>query len=135
MPYEIINASRGRVTIRVVGTGAVTINLADLAANTVTAANASVVSVETVRAATISQAHWAADNNAVPPNGVAYWSVKRGATEVLQLPGTGAIPFNQFGMSVANNSTANVIVELVNGGVGTLMLELTKDASYSPSID
>lgn len=128
MPHEIINASRGRVTIRVVGTGTTTITLADLAANTVTAANASVVSVETVSAATISQAHWTANTGA-------YWSVKRGVTEVLQLTGTGAIPFNHFGMSVANNATGNVVVELVNGGHGTLMLELTKDASYSPSID
>lgn len=128
MSHEIINASRGRVTIRVVGAGVHTINLSDLSANTVTAANASIVSVETVRATTISQAHWAANTGS-------YWSVKRGANEVLQLPGTGAIPFNHFGMSVANNSTSNVVIELVNGGSGTLMLELTKDASYSPSID
>lgn len=129
MAYEITNASKGRVTIRVVGTGVNTINLADLAANTVTSANASVVSVETVRAATISQAHWTANT------GNAYWSVKRGLTEVLQLPLAGSIPFNHFGMSVANNSTGTIVVELVDGGTGTLILEVTKDTSYSPSIE
>lgn len=129
MAYEIINATRGRVTLRVVGTGVNTINITDFAANTVTSVNTSVVSVETVRAVTLSQAHWAANT------GTAYWSIKRGGTEVLQLPGTGSIPFNQFGMSVANNSTANVIVELVNGGSGTIMIELTKDTSYLPYIE
>ena len=41
MSYEITNASRGRVTLRVVGTGAATIELSDLAANTVRSQNTS----------------------------------------------------------------------------------------------
>lgn len=129
MSYEITNASRGRVTLRVVGTGAISIELADLVANTVRSQNTSTIAVETVNAATITQAHWTANT------GNAYWSVKRNTTEVLQLPGTGAIPFNTFGMSVANTSTSNIVVELMNGGSGTIMLEITKDATYLPAIE
>mgnify|MGYP003344623017 CR=1 FL=1 len=129
MSYEITNASRGRVTLRVVGTGAATIELSDLAANTVRSQNTSAVVEEIVTSATITQAHWAANT------GSAYWSVKRNTTEVLQLPGTGAIPFNTFGMTVSNTPTSNIIVELVNGGSGTIMLEITKDATYSPAIE
>jgi hypothetical protein len=129
MSYEIINASRGRVTLRVVGTGSVSIELADLVANTVSAQNTHAIVEEIVSRAIITQAHWAANT------GNAYWSVKRNTTEILQLPGTGAIPFNTFGMTVANTATANIVIDLVNGGSGTLILELTKDATYSPAIE
>jgi len=129
MSYEIINASRGRVTLRVVGTGTVSIELRDLVANTVRSQDTSISVEEIVNRAVITQAHWAANV------GTAYWSVKRDTVEVLQLPGTGQIPFNSFGMTVANTAASNIVIQLVNGGSGTLMLELTKDAIYSPAIE
>jgi hypothetical protein len=114
MSYEIINSKRGSSVIRAEGVGTYTIQLTDLSTNT---------SIETVTDASIKRAAWSSNG---------YITVGRGATPntMLSLYNSGEIHFSEFGYSVANTSTGNIVVQIVTGG--TCVLEISKIATYSP---
>jgi hypothetical protein len=117
MPYEIINTLRARSVIRITGNTATRINLSQLSTNTTT---------ETVSAASITYVNTSTDGK---------WSIYRGndATGVLVLEyfGENDLPLTQHDLSIANSSTSNIYV--TNSGTGgTLILQVSKSASYNP---
>jgi hypothetical protein len=120
MPLEIINAVRAKSTIRLVGGAANThINLSDLSAQT----------GETVSAAAIAQV-------STSTNGI--FRVYRGnnvtGNLILELASTAAnFVFYEYDITLANNSTSNVFIEHT-GTAGTLIMQLTKTATYSPAL-
>lgn len=126
MAYEIVKGPKSRVMVRVNGaTTGLVINLADIAANT-TVSLTGAVSEETVTSATVARAFWSTANSG-------YWKISRGSTSVLELGGSGFWNLVEAGMSVANTSTGTIAIDLVGTSNGSLVLELTKDATYSPA--
>lgn len=130
MAYEIENTTKSKCIVRVVGsTTGLTLNLADFAANTVTEQNPISAVTETVSAITISRAFWS--SNSV----TSFWRVSRGGSNtILELAGTGSWNLIENGIAVANSATQNVNIDLIGTTNGTLILEVSKRASYSPSI-
>lgn len=125
MAYEIVKGPKSRVMIRVNGaTSGLVINLANVAANAVVSLSGA-VSEETVTSATISRIFWSTANSG-------YWKISRSSTSVLELGGSGFWNLVEAGMTVANTSTGNVGIDLVGTTNGSLVLELTKEATYSP---
>jgi hypothetical protein len=120
MPYEIINSNRSKSVVRVVGNTATLMTLSQLSSN---------VSNETVTGASISQVFSTSDGT---------WNVYRGndasGTLVMQLNGENVLPLSQSDIAVANNSTANIYVTN-SGTAGTLILQLTKTATYLRDVD
>ena len=115
MAYDIVNSIRSKSTIYVTGTGATTIELNQLRANPTT---------ETVSAAAITTV-------ISSTNGT--WTVKRGGasgTTVLELWGDHNINFAQQDITIANSSSSNIYVTN-SGANGTLILQVTKTASYN----
>ena len=119
MPYEILNSKRSKSTIRVTGNTATRINLESLSTNTTT---------EIITGATFTHVMSASDG---------FWKVYRGndatGNLVLDLPGGNDWPLAQYDIALANTSTANIYV--TNSGTGgTLIMSLSKTATYSPSL-
>ena len=119
MPYEISNTLRARSIIRVTGNTATRINLSQLSTNTTT---------ETISAAAITHVNSSTDGK---------WSIYRGndATGVLVLEyfGENDIPFTQHDISISNSATSNIYV--TNSGTGgTLILQVSKVATYNPDL-
>jgi hypothetical protein len=118
MPSEIINAVRAKSTIRVVGGVANThINLSALSAQT----------GETVTAAAIAQV-------STSTNGI--FRIYRGnsgaGTLILELPSAATnLVLYEYDITFANSATANVFVEHT-GTAGTLVMQLSKTATYDP---
>lgn len=110
MAYEITNTLRSSSIIRVVDTGYANVQLANLAFN----AN------ETVDSASIKRMNWATTGSI---------RVIRGGLEVAHLYGTGEIRLDDYGHSIANNSTGNVQILVATSG--TIFLELSKETSYA----
>lgn len=126
MPHEIVKGPKSRVMIRVNGaTTGLVINLANVAANTIVALSGD-VSEETVTSATIARVFWSTANTG-------YWKISRSANSVLELGGSGFWNLIEAGMSVANTSTGNLGIDLVGTTNGSLVIELTKEATYSPA--
>lgn len=126
MSYEIIKSSKGRVTLRVNGaTSSLVLDLADFRANTPVAQNTQATSVETVTGLTLTRAYWSTANSG-------YWQISRGSQSVLELGFSGVWNMIEGGHVVANNSTANVGVDLIGTTNGSLILEFSKQATYSP---
>ena len=120
MPYEIVNAKRSKSTITVVGNTATLIALSSLSTNTET---------ETITSASIG---------AVASTTDGYWRVYRGnntsGTLVLELKDNNYLPFTQTDIAVANSATSNIYV--TNSGTGgTLILQVSKTATYSTDLD
>ena len=120
MALDIANTIRSRSIITLTGNTATRINLSQLSSNT---------SLETVTAASISSAFSSSDGT---------WNVYRGndatGTLTLQLTGQNYLPLVQSDISLANNSSSNVYITNT-GTVGTLILQLSKTASYSSNLD
>ena len=118
MPYEITNSLRAKAFVRIVGNTATTITLSSLQKD----------STETVSAAAISQASGVTDG---------IWRIYRGnntsGTLVLELPAFSHYAFYEFDCAVANNATANIHVTN-SGTAGTLVLQLSKTATYSTDL-
>lgn len=126
MAYEIIKSSKGRVTLRVTGaTTGLVLDLVDFRANTTVAQNTQVESIETVTALTLTRAYWAVANTG-------YWKISRASESVLELGFSGVWNLIEGGHAVANNSTGNVEIDLVGTTNGSLILEFSKQATYSP---
>lgn len=115
MSYEVINSLRAKSTVRIVGNTAVTITLSSLAKD----------DRETVTAAAISQASGVTDG---------IWRIYRGDSTsgelLLELPSFSHYAFYEFDASLANTATANIHVTN-SGTAGTMILQLTKTATYS----
>lgn len=119
MAYEVINNKRSKSVVRVVGNSATTIVLSNLS----TGAD------ETITAAAITGVHTSTDG---------VWRVYRGnngsGVLVLELFGENSLPLTQYDIAVANTKTANLYI--TNSGTGgTLILSLSKEATYSPVLE
>ncbi len=119
MPYEILNSKRSKSIIRVVGNTATRIDLTGLSTNTTT---------EIITGAAFTHVMSTSDG---------FWKVYRGndatGTLVLDLPGGNDYPLAQYDIALANTSTANIYVTNSGAG-GTLILSLSKTATYNPSL-
>lgn len=118
MAYEIINSVRAKSTIRVTGNTNTLITLSNLAA----------IPSETVSEAAIAQASGVTDG---------VWRVYRGNDAngelILELPTFAHFVFYEFDITLASNSSSNVFITN-SGTVGTLILQLSKTATYSPPL-
>ena len=120
---DITNSLRSRSVIRVVNTAAndnTVITLASLSANS---------ALETVSQAAITQVISTSNNGR--------WKIYRGndASGVLIMTvGDGAdFPLSQYDIAIANTPTANIFVTN-SGADGTLILQVTKTATYSSGL-
>jgi hypothetical protein len=126
MAYEIVKGPKSRVMIRVNGaTSGLVINLADVAANTIVAGSGA-VSEETVTNLSISRVFWTTANTG-------YWKISRNTNSVLELGNSGFWNLMEASLSVANTSTGNIGIDLIGTNNGSLIIELAKEATYSPS--
>ena len=110
MAYELSNTLRSGSILRVVDAGTVTIQTSNLAYN----AN------ETVSSFNIRRIFWSTNGSI---------QIARGGVNVLALHNAGEIKLDEWGHTVANNSTANISVTITTGG--SCVLELSKDATYA----
>ena len=116
MGYELKNTQRSSSILRCVDTGTYTINLQDLAANT---ANIG----ETINSASIKRITWSTNGSI---------SITRNAVPLLALHNAGEMRFDEYGHSIANNSTSNLAITITTGG--SLVMEITKDTSYNVAL-
>jgi hypothetical protein len=119
MPFEIINAVRAKSTIRIVGGAANTaINLNTLSAQT----------GETVTEAAIAQV-------SASTNGI--YRIYRGnnssGTLILEISTPINLVLYEYDITFANSATANIWVEHT-GTAGSLIMQVTKSATYSPAL-
>ena len=120
MSVEITNSLRSRSVIRVTGTGATTVSLANLAVN----AN------ETVSNAAICHIISSSDATGA-------WTIKRGGsggTTIAVLYGSNDMPLSQYDISLANSSGSDIYVSN-SGADGTLILSVTKTATYATPLE
>ena len=80
----------------------------------------SVVRVEGVSAADIKRINWSTNGNI---------TIVRNGHVIGTFHNAGEYKADESGYSIANNSTANVVITVTTGG--TLFLELTKTATYT----
>lgn len=119
MAFEITNNKRSKSVIRVVGNTATAVTLTQLS----TGAD------ETVTAASITGYHSSTDGK---------WRIYRGndasGVLVLELFGDHSVQLTQSDITIANTKTANVYI--TNSGTGgTMILTLSKEATYSPALE
>jgi hypothetical protein len=110
MPIEITNTLRGSSLIRVEGIGTYYANLISLAVD----------SNEVVSAANIRRINWSTNGNI---------QIVRNGNNIATLHTVGEIKLDEWGQSIANNNTSNVVITVVTGG--TLFLEVSKSATYT----
>lgn len=110
MPFEITNSLRSSSIIRIEGTGTTTVALANLAVN----AN------ESVSAASIKRIAWSTNGSV---------QIVRNAVPILSLHGSGEMRLDDYGHSIANNSTQAIAVTINTGG--SCILEVSKEATYA----
>jgi hypothetical protein len=110
MPIEITNTLRGASLIRVEGIGTYYANLISLAVD----------SNEVVSAANIKRINWSTNGNI---------QIVRNGNNIATLHTVGEIKLDEWGQSIANNNTSNVVITVVTGG--TLFLEVSKSATYT----
>ena len=110
MPIEITNTLRSTSVIRVEGVGTYYANLTSLAAD----------SNEVVSAANIKRINWSTNGNI---------QITRNGNNIATLHNAGEIRCDEWGYSIANNNTSNVVITVVTGG--TVFLEVSKTATYT----
>lgn len=120
MPLDISNALRSKSVITVTGNTATAINLSTLSTNT---------AVETITSASIGLVASSTDG---------WWRIYRGdntsGTLVLELKDNNYLPFTQTDISVSNSATSNIYV--TNSGTGgTLVIQLSKTATYTRNLE
>jgi len=113
MGYELKNTQRSSSILRCVDPGTYTINLQDFAANTTNIG-------ETINSASIKRINWSTNGSI---------SITRSNVPMLALHTAGEMRLDEYGHSIANNSTGNLAVTIVTGG--SLVMEITKDTSYN----
>lgn len=124
MPYEIVNAQRSKSTITVVGNTATLITLSQL--------------VKDPSASPATEIITSASIGAVASSTDGFWRVYRGnnasGTLVLELKDNNYLPFTQTDIAIANGATSNIYV--TNSGTGgTLILQVSKTATYTTDLD
>ena len=106
MPFEITNTLRGSSIVRAVDAGTYTITLNDLRANTTT---------ESVTAADIRHVKWSTNGNI---------RIVRNSIPLLALHSGGAMEFDDYGHSIANNAAQHCLhmthpsVRAITGSAG-----------------
>ena len=113
MPFELINSIRSPSIIRIEGTGTTTVALANLSVN----AN------ETVTAANIKRINWSTNGNI---------QIVRNSVPIASLHGTGEMRLDEYGYSIANNSTSSIVITVNTGG--TVVLEVSKETTYATAL-
>lgn len=113
MAFEITNSVRSSSIIRCVDAGTYTIALANLATS----------ASETVNSASIRKLVWSTNNSI---------SITRNATKVAELYTSGQMYLDELNYALANNSSQNIVITVT--GAGTLVMEVTKDSTFSPSL-
>jgi hypothetical protein len=113
MPFELINSIRSSSIIRIEGTGTTTVALANLSVN----AN------ETVTSANIKKINWSTNGNI---------QIVRNSVPIASLHGTGEMRLDEYGYSIANNSTSSIVITVNTGG--TVVLEVSKETTYANSL-
>ena len=116
MAFELKNTQRSSSILRCVDPGTYTINLQDLAANTVNVG-------ETVNSSAIKRVTWSTNGSI---------SIARASVPMLALHSAGEMRLDEYGHSIANNSTANLAITIATGG--SLVMEITKDTSYNVAL-
>jgi hypothetical protein len=116
MGYELKNTQRSSSILRCVDPGTYTINLQDFAANTTNIG-------ETINSSAIKRVTWSTNGSI---------SITRNALPLLALHNAGEMRFDEYGHSVANNSTSNLAITITTGG--SLVMEITKDTSYNVAL-
>lgn len=115
MAYEIVNSLRSKSLVRIVGNTATTITLSELAKD----------NRETVTGAEFAQVSGVTDG---------VWRVYRGndtnGVLLLELPSFSNFIFYEFDISLSNSATSNIHVTN-SGTCGTLIMQLSKQATYS----
>ena len=118
MAFEITNSLRAKTFVRIVGNTNTLITLSALAKD----------AEETVSGATIAQASGVTDG---------VWRIYRGndatGVLVLELPAFSHYQFYEFDCAVANSATSNIFVTN-SGTAGTMVLQLSKSATYNPPL-
>ena len=110
MPIEITNSLRSSSLIRVEGIGTYYANLTSLAVD----------SNEVITSANIRRINWSTNGNI---------QIVRNGNNVTTLHNTGEVKLDEWGHTLANNNTSNVVITVVSGG--TVLLEVTKSATYT----
>jgi hypothetical protein len=113
MPFELINSIRSPSIIRIEGTGTTTVALANLSVN----AN------ETVTSANIKRINWSTNGSV---------QIVRNSVPIASLHGTGEMRLDEYGYSIANNSTSSIVITVNTGG--TVVLEVSKETTYANSL-
>lgn len=113
MAYEITKKLRGTNIIRVVGVDTATVELANLASD----------SNETVVSASIKRVNWTTNGSV---------TITRGGTNVLSLFNSGEMRLDDYGHSIANNKTGNIVITIASGG--SCIVELSKDTTYANNL-
>jgi hypothetical protein len=103
MPFEIANKSYGDTTIRYNGAGTYTIPLANLGVDV----------SETISFANIKRLMWSTNGTI---------QITRNSNTICRLHNSGEIKFDEWGYSVANNNTGNIVVTITRGGLLTMQL-------------
>lgn len=118
MTYEVKNQLRSKSVITVVGSGSQLITLSQLEAD----------ARESVQSATITSVITSTDG---------IWTIRRGndssGTLVLDLVGNQELLLSQYDIAVSNGSASNIYVTN-SGSNGTLILTVSKNATYSPAL-
>lgn len=110
MPIEITNSLRSSSLIRVEGVGTYYANLSSLAVD----------SNEVIGSANIRRINWSTNGNI---------QIARNGNNIATLHNAGEIRLDEWGQSLANNNTSNVVITVVTGG--TVFLEVSKSATYT----
>ena len=113
MPFELINSIRSPSIIRIEGTGTTTVALANLSVN----AN------ETVTSANIKRINWSTNGSV---------QIVRNSVPIASLHGTGEMRLDEYGYSIANNSTSSIVITVNTGG--TVVLEVSKETTYATAL-
>ncbi len=111
MAIEINNTVRNTSIVRVVDPGTYYVNVSALSANS---------SLETVNSFDIKRVYWSTNGSI---------NIVRNGNLIAALHNAGEFRLDDLGFSIANNNTSNAVVTIVTGG--TLIMELSKDATYS----
>jgi len=110
MPIEITNSLRSSSLIRVEGVGTYYANISSLAVD----------SNEVISSANIRRINWSTNGNI---------QIVRNGNNIATLHNTGEVKLDEWGHTIANNNTSNVVITVVTGG--TVLLEVTKSATYT----
>jgi hypothetical protein len=121
MPVEITNKIRSTSLIKVTeGTASGSDIAANIAISQLAASNN-----ETITSASIKGVMWTS-NTAI--------NVIRNGEVVLCLQGSGEMRLDDFAYSIKSNNTSNI--EITSAGArGTIILEVSKEATYSPTLE